>query len=84
MEVSRDRVLQQLEDAVGVARGKGDAGAMIAAGWRETGKICGYYAPERVIKIDVNNAAKRFIDRLETLSDQALFDITVGPSLYAL
>ena len=73
MNVSRDRVLQELEDAVDVAREKSDPGAMIA-GWREIGKICGYYAPERVTKIDVNIAAKRFIDRLETMSDQELLD----------
>ena len=77
MEVNRDRVLRELQGAIDVARKKGDAGAMIA-GWREIGKICGYYAPERTVKIDVNIAAKRAIDRLETLSDQELLAITAG------
>jgi hypothetical protein len=71
MDVSRDRVLRELQRAIDVARRKGDAGSMIA-GWREIGRICGYYAPERVTKIDVNIAAKRCIDRLETLSDASL------------
>ena len=77
MDVSRDRVLHELQGATEVAREKGDAGAKIA-GWREIGKTCGYYAAERVTKIDVNIAAKRFIDQLETMSDQELLDITAS------
>ena len=75
MEVSRDRVLRELQDATALARRNGDPGAMIAA-WRELGKICRYYAPERTVKVDVNIAAKRVVDRLETLSDRELMELT--------
>jgi succinate dehydrogenase flavin-adding protein (antitoxin of CptAB toxin-antitoxin module) len=50
-----------------------DSGNMIA-GWREIGRMCGYYAPE-VKKIDVNITAKRAIDKLETLSDEDLLQM---------
>lgn len=74
MNVNRDRVISELQEAIAVARAKGDAGAMIA-GWREIGKICGYYQPERALRVDVNIAAKRFIDKLETMSDAELLEI---------
>lgn len=63
-----------LLDAVEAARLQGDAGAMIR-GWSEIGRLMGYYAPERQIKIHANIAAKRVIDKLETLSDQELLKL---------
>lgn len=68
--VDRDRVIAELLQAVDLAREKGDPGSMISA-WREIAKICGYYAPE-VRKVNVNIAAKRVIEKLETLPDAEL------------
>lgn len=82
LAMSRDRLLQELLEAVELARTKQDPGAMIA-GWREIGRICGYYTPEREAKVHVNIAAKRVIDRMETMSDTeliALCDETGGGS----
>lgn len=44
--VTRERVLAEVQAAINVATGKGDAMAMIA-GWREVAKLCGYYAPRQ-------------------------------------
>jgi len=73
-EITRDRVIEELEQAIEIAKAKGDAGAMIA-GWREIAKICGYYAAEKSLKVDVNIAAKRVIGQLEALSDVELAEI---------
>ena len=71
LQLSRERVLDELVEAIEVARAKQDPAAMIA-GWREVGRICGYYTPERDVKVHVNIAAKRVIDRMETMSDAEL------------
>ena len=42
------------------------------AGWREIGRICGYYAPEKDLKVHVNVTAQRLIEKYETMSDAEL------------
>ena len=74
--VSKQRVLEELQSAIELAKIQGDAGAMIA-GWREVAKICGYYSPERV-KVDVDISGKRFIDRLEQMTDAELLRISTS------
>ena len=77
LELDREKVLAGLLEAVDVARVQGDPGAMIA-GWREIGKMLGYYAPERAVKVDISIAAKRAIDELETLPDAELLEIVAA------
>jgi phage terminase small subunit len=67
-EVTRDRVMDGLLEAVDLARAQADPGAMIRA-WAEIGRLCGFYAAEKTVKVDVNIAAKRVIENMETLSD---------------
>jgi Terminase small subunit len=43
LEMDRQKVLQRLQEAIEMARMKGDPGAMIR-GWVEIAKMCGYYA----------------------------------------
>lgn len=69
-DVSRKKVMDGLLEAIDMARMQADCTNMIS-GWREIGRMCGYYAPE-VKKIDVNITAKRVIDKMETLSDSEL------------
>lgn len=69
-DMTRKKVMDGMLEAIDMARIQADAGNMIA-GWREIGRMCGYYAPE-VKKIDINITAKRVIDKLETLSDEDL------------
>ena len=70
LEVSRQKVLAELQAAIEIARGKGDPMAMIS-GWREIAKICGYYAPERR-KVEVSSDGRATLRRLEAMSDAEL------------
>ena len=44
-ELSRQRLVEELTQAVEVAKAQGDPLAMVAA-WREIAKVCGYYGPQ--------------------------------------
>jgi phage terminase small subunit len=85
MEIDRQRVLEGLLEAVEMARIQQDPGAMIRA-WAEIGRMCGFFAPERAVKVDVNITAKRVIQDLETRSDEELLEfvarqcVTSGPT----
>ena len=69
-DMDRKRVLDGFLEAIEMAKIQADAGTMVA-GWREIGRMCGYYAPE-VKKIEISVSAKRVIDQMETLSDEDL------------
>jgi phage terminase small subunit len=68
--VTRKRVMEGFLRGIELAEIQGDAQNVIG-GWRELGRMCGYYAPE-VKKIDINMTAKRLISRFETMSDEDL------------
>jgi hypothetical protein len=71
--VIRQRFIFELQEAAALAKEKRDPAAMIAA-WREIGKACGFYQPER-IKVDVNVATSLEMGRLNQLSDAELLKI---------
>jgi len=70
---SRKQVLEGFLAAIEQAKLLSDPAVQVA-GWREIGKMCGYYAPE-VKEINVNVGAKRVIGQLEVLSDQELLQL---------
>jgi phage terminase small subunit len=72
--MTRERVVQELLEAIDMARQQADPGTMIA-GWREIGRLCGFYAPE-VKKVDIGINARRVIGKLEALSDAELLQLT--------
>jgi hypothetical protein len=72
-DMTRKKVMDGMLEAIDMARMQADAGVMVS-GWREIGRMCGYYAPE-VKKIDISISAKRVIDKLETLSDEDLLQL---------
>jgi phage terminase small subunit len=72
-DMTRKKVMDGMLEAIDMARMQADSGVMVA-GWREIGRMCGYYAPE-VKKIDINVTTKRVIDRLETMSDDDLLQL---------
>jgi predicted ribosome-associated RNA-binding protein Tma20 len=76
LAVTRERMLEELQAAIEVARLKGDPMAMIA-GWREIAKMCGYYAPERKkVEISVDGAALQA--KMAAMSDEELLAIADG------
>lgn len=72
-DMNRKKVMDGFLEAIDMARLQADSTAMIS-GWREIGRMCGYYAPE-IKKVDINITTKRVIDKLETLSDDDLLRI---------
>lgn len=73
LELSRERVIAELQEAVNLARLKGDPQAMVAA-WREMAKICGFYAPaEKRIELGVKEGG--LLARLEKMSDSELANL---------
>jgi phage terminase small subunit len=72
-QMTRKKVMDGMLEAISMAKLQADPGVMVN-GWREIGRMCGYYAAE-VRKIDINITAKRAVDKLETLSDAELLDM---------
>ena len=72
--MTRQRVLDGLLEAVELARERADPTAMISA-WREIGRLCGYYAPERV-RIGVQASGPNSI--FSRMSDGELLAIAEG------
>ena len=74
--MSRQKVMDGMMEAIDMARMMAEPASMIA-GWREIGKICGYYAPvEHRMKVDVSGNV--IVDRLNSLSDAELLKIIQG------
>lgn len=72
--MTRDKVLQGFLDAIDQAKLISDPATQIA-GWREIAKVCGFYAPE-VKKIELTGTAKRIADRMASMTDEELLQIT--------
>lgn len=68
--MTRQRVMEGLLEAVEMAKIQADPTAMIA-GWREVGKMCGYYEPTKK-QIDINVTGNVTMERLSRLSDAQL------------
>lgn len=71
--LTREKVLQELLEAIAVAKLKGDPATMIS-GWREIGKMCGFYSPERY-KVEVNDRGSEYLRYMESLSEAELLAI---------
>jgi hypothetical protein len=69
-QMSRKKVMNGLLESIEMAKVQAEPGVMVA-GWREIGRMCGYYAAEKRV-LDINITAKRAVDQLESLSDAEL------------
>jgi hypothetical protein len=72
-QMSRKKVMDGLLEAIEMAKIQSEPAVMVS-GWREIGRMCGYYAAEKKI-VDVNITAKRAVDALETMSDDELLEM---------
>ena len=77
-QMTRKKVMDGMLEAIEMAKVQGDPGVMVS-GWREIGRMCGYYAAEKKI-IDVNITAKRAVDKLEMLTDAELLEMIENDS----
>jgi phage terminase small subunit len=72
-QMTRQKVMDGMLEAIEMARLMSEPASMVA-GWREIGKICGYYAPvEHKVKVDVTG--NLVLDRMNSLSDAELLKI---------
>lgn len=54
--------------------------AQIAA-WREIGKMCGFYSPERH-KVEVSDRGREYLQRMELLSEAELLAIICAEPVF--
>jgi hypothetical protein len=71
--ISRKRVMEGFLEAIELAKIQADPSAMIA-GWREIGRMCGYYEPERK-EFTFSVDASALYNKLRELPDEVLLRI---------
>jgi phage terminase small subunit len=79
LELTREKVMRGLLEAVEIARLQADPAALVKA-WSELARLCGFYAPERK-QVEVSVSAKRMVDQFEAMSDKELLQILEQPAL---
>jgi hypothetical protein len=77
-QMTRKKVMDGMLEAIEMAKLQADPGVMVS-GWREIGRMCGYYAAEKKV-LDINITAKRAVDKLEGLSDAELLEMIENDS----
>lgn len=78
-QITRASVLDGLKEAIDLARINGDPAVMVA-GWREIGKMCGFYEAVKV-KVDVSGNAVAFSAKLMQMSDEELLRLAGGETI---
>lgn len=72
-QVSKVEVMNGLKDAIDMAKLMSEPATMIA-GWREIGKLCGYYESKKIdLNVSVNGTV--MLDRMNKMSDAELIKI---------
>jgi hypothetical protein len=71
--MDRKKVMAGFLDAIDIAKLQADGSTMVA-GWREVGRMCGLYEPEKK-ELAVSVTAKRMIEKLETMTTEELFEL---------
>lgn len=74
--MTKQKVIDGFSEAIDLGRIKGDPIAMIA-GWREIGKMCGFYEPTKT-KVEVSVSGQVLIQRLNSMSDEELLQLAEG------
>lgn len=73
VQMDRRQVMEGFKEAIEMAKLMAEPATMIA-GWREIGKLCGYYAPvETKVKVDVTGSVT--MKTLTQLSDAELLEL---------
>ena len=75
-QMSRKKVMDGLLESIEMAKLMAEPASMIS-GWREIGKMCGYYEPKKV-RVDVNVAGNVIHTRINSMSDAELLKIIQG------
>ena len=70
LEITRDGIIEGLQEAYELAKASNNPGAMTGA-YREIAKMCGYYEPEKK-KVEITQSQEQYKLRLEHMSDEEL------------
>lgn len=71
--MNRKKVVDGILEAIEMSKTMAEPSTMVA-GWREIGKICGYYEPVTV-KHQISVEGKLVVDRMEKMSDDELMQL---------
>lgn len=74
--MTKQKVIDGFAEAIDLGRIKADPIAMIA-GWREIGKMCGFYEPTKT-KVEVSVQGQVLIQRLNSMTDEELIKLAEG------
>lgn len=74
LDLTREKVLLELQEAIAVAKLKGDPATAIA-GWKQVGLLCGFYRTETLHKMEMTDSGKAYMARMAALSDSELLAI---------
>lgn len=77
--MTKKRVMDGFTEAIDMAKMTTDPMAMIA-GWREIGKMCGFYEPIKH-QISVNHTGQVLLQKLQVMSDDELLALAGDPSI---
>jgi len=81
-QMTRAKVMDGMLESIEMAKLMSEPSSMIA-GWREIGKICGFYAPvEHKVKVDVTGNI--VLDKLNSMSDAELLKIISQGATHAI
>ena len=75
-QVTKKRVIDGFLESIEMAKIKADPLTMIA-GWREVGKMCGFYEPTKA-KVEVSVNGQVLIQRMNSMSDEELLKLAEG------
>lgn len=78
-KITRKMVLDGLKEAIELAKITADPAVMVA-GWREIGKMCGFYEAVKV-KVDLTSGGATLTTKMMTMSDSDLLRLANGESL---
>jgi len=74
--MTRQKVIDGFVEAIDLGRIKGDPLAMVS-GWREIGKMCGFYEPTKT-KVEVSVNGRVMVERINSMSDEELLRLAEG------
>lgn len=74
--MTRQKVIDGFVEAIDLGRIKGDPLAMVS-GWREIGKMCGFYEPTKT-KVEVSVNGRVMVERINAMSDEELLRLAEG------
>lgn len=74
--MTRQKVIDGFVEAIDLGRIKGDPLAMVS-GWREIGKMCGFYEPTKT-KVEVSVNGRVMVEKINSMSDEELLQMAEG------